>query len=220
MRIGIITCYPKVSAMKTRVLIALLLVSIYLPPSCRSADTPRQLTNCLAFHLVVDEISREVLMKTNASPYGLRLIAEPVLSDPDFVAWDTMAQAFVITPTAVKRLAGVISHTTPFVLMASGEPIYLGLFTSPYTSRSSAIPEIKTGPLIVVRCFMGITNVPRHLLQMIGDPGVTERLNALTNAVTNVTLRIDQGLFAGHADRRTDQRISAAAAKLFRNREN
>ncbi len=206
--------------MRSYLVLAFLAVVIYLPMSCTSADTPPQLTNWLAFHLVLDQVSRDLLMKENTSPSQLHFAMAPVLADPDFVDWDTANHTFVITPQAAKRLTGtrVVTMGSPFVLMASGEPIYVGRFTPGGDSRGSAVPEIKTG-LIVVRCFMGLTNVPRDLLQMSGHPRVTERLNALTNATTNVILRIENGLFAGASDTRQDMRITEAVSQLFRNRE-
>lgn len=69
---------------------------------------------------------------------------------------------------------------------------------------------------------MGGTNVPEDVVRMLrqSEPGVTERLLALTNATNNVTLKIDRGYpppkgFGIGPDRREDPRITAAVEALF-----
>ena len=182
----------------------------------------------LALYLVADEVTRDSLQDGTATPAGLKLKARPILADADFVAWDTAKQSFVITPTAAKRVVGSCAfRSVPFVLASRGEPVYVGLFGTLVSSQSAAVPTILTDS-VLSDCFMGFTNVPMDVLHMIGraDPGVTDALMGLTNATTNVTLRIDRGYPppdgfgpGRYGDRREDNRITAAVRELFGRKE-
>ena len=187
------------------------------PPAQGSSSAPT-----LAIYLVADQIPLNSLVDGTATPPGLSLRTPPILSDADFVAWDTTNHSLVITPTAAKRVIGSCDfREVPFVLMAEREPVYLGLFGTGISSHSAAVPVILTDS-VLNDCFMGFTNVPNEVLHMIGlaDAGVTDKLMALTNATTNVMLRIDRGYpppdgFGRGVDRRDDKRIAIAVEKLL-----
>ena len=210
--------------MKTCASLSMILVILFSAPAGALTNVVCSATNTLAIYLVADDVARNSITYGTATPAGLRLNPQPILSDADFVAWDVTNHTFVITPTAAKRVAGGCTGG-PFVLMASGEPIYLGLFGTSVSSSSVAVPVILTDS-IVMDCFMGIDNVPHDVWRMIGraDPGVTDRLLAMTNATTNVTLRIDRGYpapdgFGRGVDRRDDRRIAVAVDKLLGNKK-
>lgn len=145
---------------------------------------------------------------------GSKTISPPVLSDPDFVSFDTTHYTFVVTATAAKRLArsiwdlekqhgsgwafaadplqggveDIIPAPEPFVLEASGQPIYSGFF---YTILSSSG---FSGPVIL--------------------PDV-EFIK--TNSTDNVSFRIElgyPGTFPGTPDPRGDFRIQTAVDQL------
>jgi len=94
---------------------------------------------------------------------------EPIISDADLVAWNVTRHTFIITPTAAKRLIGQqgLGGHGQFVLMTSGQPIYLGMFGSSTSSSSYALPVILTDS-VLSQCFVGWTNVPLDVLRMIG----------------------------------------------------
>jgi hypothetical protein len=207
--------------MKAKLIFALLVVNSLLIDAHASTNTPGAFTNILAFHLVVGEVPYKSLTDGKAAPDGLKLTVQPILSDADFVAWNVTNHTFVITPTAAKRVAGRCEgDVVPFVLMCDGEPIYLGIFGTWSSSFSPAVPVILTDN-VLPDCFMGWTNVPRDAVLWTGD--ITERLMAMTNATTNVTLKIDRGYpvneYEGGMDKRDDKRIVAAVEKLFGNRK-
>lgn len=165
-------------------------------------------TNHLAIHLLSQKVSRETLRA--GKPEGLELASQPVLSDADFVSYDNVNHVFVISAESAKRLSmkltGHVGPTlrptgntgylrnwrdTPFVLVADGERIYLGIFS---TSNSSTIysrlptvfPTLKFGPA-------DSTNSVRFRIELFNP-----RLDA-------------QG---PGADVRSDQRILEALKKL------
>lgn len=160
-----------------------------------------------------------------------KLVSPPILSDSDFVAWDVTNHTFVITPEAAKRLVGNygVFWASPFAIVCFGEPIYFGQFDSSFSSSSCLQPIILVD-MILDDCFGGLTNVPDEVWPLVrwqgtacGVTNLTERLLAMTNACTNVTLQIQLGYpseaqFLG-PDPRDDKRIAAAVKKLFEERK-
>jgi hypothetical protein len=166
----------------------------------------------LSIHLVRDEVFPQWQPGTMPKPGKLKLVSPPVLADRDFVSFDFKDQTFVITPQAAKRLARDIWHLkmkdvlgdsptilrngaydlvptpAPFVLKASGEPIYVGPFYTLFSSSSFA------GPVIIPE-----------------SPFIHTNLNS------NVTLKIQPGYpgeFPGIPKQLNDARIAAAVKKL------
>jgi len=96
-----------------------------------TAHAAEPFTNHLAMHLLADRGAWS--SNRTLKPYGLDLIAKPIVSDSDFVTFDVTNQTFTTTADAAQRLNGQF-HTSlqpiPFVLVASGEPIYVGVFES------------------------------------------------------------------------------------------
>ena len=178
-------------------------------------------TNLISIHLVADKVPRISLVKRSPTPEGLKLTDPPILSDTDFIGWNVTNHTFVITPAAAKRLVGSCSwREKPFVLLANGEPIYVGMFGTSVSSISAGVPTILTDS-VARDCFMGITNLPTDVVRMIrqADPGLTDRLLTLTNVTTNVSLRIDAGYpgaLENAPDPRNDARIATAVDRLFR----
>ena len=65
------------------------------------------------------------------------MVAKPIVSDSDFVTFDLTNQVFTTTAKAAQHLNGLFDTNVlsiPFVLVASGEPIYVGVFESPFSS--------------------------------------------------------------------------------------
>ena len=173
---------------------------------CFALHSAAATTNLLSIYLVVAERDFPQWMSgTMPAPDSLRLVSPPVLADADFIRFDTTNQTFSITPDAAKRLEAkimngpptllrdgvyeLIPFTTPFVLKASGKPIYVGAFYATYSSSQFA------GPVIL-----------------------SDRLTISANLTNNVSFRIELGyggMLPGMADPRRDSRVVSAVQKLF-----
>ena len=176
--------------MKTAAIFAMLLVSTWVAAGAEA-------TNSLAIYLVLvpGEVPYRSIEEGTATPTGLKLEVPVLVSDKDFVAYSTTNYTFVITPDAAQRVADRCRHDqTPFVLVACGEPIYLAVFTSRFSSSGSGVPTIRVDDCI------------------------------RRGSQTNVSLKVDRGypsdVFGGGPDRRGDQRVILAARKLFPNANN
>lgn len=153
---------------------------------------------------------------------NLRMVSPPVLTDSDFVAFDTTNQTFVLTSAAAKRLSLTIwslakkdapgwgedvpyvYHTgefdlipvpAPFVLKVRGEPIYAGAFFTPVSSSGFS------GPVIIAEKMLIGTNVA-------------------TSATFSFSIQLGYpGTFLRTPDPRHDTRIVSAVHTLFTKRK-
>ena len=119
------------------------------------------ITNTLAICMVAERIPRESLLHGTVKPGRLALAAEPLLCDRDFVSYDPTNHEFTVTAVAAKRLAkrlGIagapaLHHSglavydlewrnTPFVILASGDPVYVGVLSTPLSSHGYRLPVV------------------------------------------------------------------------------
>jgi hypothetical protein len=158
--------------------------------------------NLVSFHLLENDFPCGSLTGETPVPSKIKILAEPLLSDPDFIAWNPTKHTFTITHTTFKRMADKWSTAQrcpagiPFVLMASGSPIYIGVFGSQASSISTVVP----------------TAIPY--------PDVTqEKVGARTDFTTNTIFEIGRAYpsdeLARGPDPRDDKRLLAAVEKLF-----
>jgi hypothetical protein len=148
-------------------------------------------TNTLAIYLVTDRVPVESIILGTTTPAGLKLATTPLVSDTDFKSYDLTTHTFTVpAPIGAKIVTAGFEHgPAPFVLVAGGQSIYVGVFTTSASSTSSDLPTIEVGiPGADERGAYGFT-IDR------GYPGPNG--------------------FGRGEDRRTDPRIVAAAAKLF-----
>jgi hypothetical protein len=165
-------------------------------------------TNVLAIYLA----------KTRTNLANVALELTPVLSDHDFASFDTNAQTFRITPDAAKRFGeNVCGSHVPFVLVASGQKIYVGDLEN---RRASEI-DIRS-PRIVL--FKGIVQTD-FLIESAAyfppiPPGATSIRGETDNHTYKEEVRMPDGttnILKGDCppDMRTDHRIIEAVNHLF-----
>ena len=118
-------------------------------------------TNRVGMYVVTNEVLRDALVNGTARAKEMTWAPTPVISDGDFVAFDATNHVLTVTADGAKRLAkammrretpsvtgrGVVGYhldgpDTPFVLVISGEPIYVGVFSSPISSTMYSSPVI------------------------------------------------------------------------------
>jgi hypothetical protein len=69
----------------------------------------------------------------------VKLGDHPLISDADLVAYDFTNHVMTVKPEVFRRLPG---GEVPFVVVADGERIYLGAFTTWLSSKTLCIPSI------------------------------------------------------------------------------
>jgi hypothetical protein len=147
-----------------------------------------QPTNVFAIYRFAEPVDRRAI--TNADWKHVPLAKTPVISEADIMAYDFTNHLMTVKPEALKRLPKPAVSGTPFVVVARGERVYLGVFMTCVSSISVALPSI------VVDEHMVDTNLPPN------------------------TLRIDRVYAAPHSksepDPRADERVMRALAWVLK----
>lgn len=199
-------------------------------------------TNAIAIYLLDRPLAQPWPNLDQAHLKELKPVSPPVLTDDDFVSFDTRNQTFVVTGAAAKRLSLTIwslaskdapgwgwqvpyVHKTgefelipvpaPFVLYAGGEPIYAGAFYTLWSSSGFS------GPVIIADEMFIKTNVPaKAKFSFRIEFGYPAPPPAPPDP-----LRIDRpfelpfpGTLSGPTDPRADSRIAAAVQKMMTGR--
>jgi len=191
------------------------------------------LTNILAVYLVAD---RDAAFNGQADLNSFKLEPTPVLSDGDFVAYNTNNHCFVVTARAAKKLNLRVKKEgqrgdkyvfdwpdTPFVIEASGERIYVGIFSSDFSSAAYfKEPVLKSSVLFIGE---NDTNDVTFCINAARD--VYDFRREMDRAISKIKTEQFRGINADSVKRkaetvphwapdiRNDPRIIAAVRKLF-----
>lgn len=112
--------------------------------------TNQPATNQLAIHLVAEEVPWKAVVDGTVAPSGLKLMPKPIIADADLLAYNASNHTVTVTRAAARRMVEALDAKlqVPFVLLACGEPIYVGVLTTYLSSTSSGVPAILTDPLL------------------------------------------------------------------------
>jgi hypothetical protein len=105
----------------------------------RSEETP---AHSLAIHLVDFTPEQPWSPATLGRLADLALVEEPVISGADILSYDFATHSFLVRRSALLRLPDPPVWHKPFVLIADGQRIYLGAFSTMFSSYSSSVPTI------------------------------------------------------------------------------
>jgi hypothetical protein len=97
----------------------------------------------LGIYLVNFNPQRPWTPETLGKLADLALVKEPVLSDTDILSYDFATHRFHVRQPALARLPSPPVWHTPFVLMADGQRIYVGAFSTSLSSYSLSVPSIR-----------------------------------------------------------------------------
>jgi hypothetical protein len=146
-------------------------------------------TNTFAIYLTAEPVDRRILTYGTGDWSSVKLQATPLISETDIVAYDFTNHWMTLKPEVFKRLPSPSIPGTPFVVIANGERIYLGAFTTP----ASSIPVFV--PSIISMGRQWYTNLPPDTLKIDrGYPGPRK----LTDPDLRLDDRIKRALAALH----------------------
>ena len=169
--------------MKKRALILLAIVAVC--SACR-AET----TNSFGIYLTSDPVDRRVTAYGGGDWSRIRLSESPLISVADIVTYDFADHSIRLRSETLAKIPRPPVEGTPFVVVADGYRIYLGVFTTCVSSMSFGVPSIMVDRRVLV------TNQAPDIL-------VIERA-------------YPQASFGVGPDPRGDQRIKAALAALHK----
>jgi hypothetical protein len=129
--------------MKSQPLI--LLVMAALCTVCR-AET----TNSFGIYLPSEPVDRRITAYGKGDWSRIRLSESPLISAADIVSYDFAAHSIRLRSEALARIPRPPVEGTPFVVMANGQRVYLGVFTTLDSSMSFAVPSIMVDRRVLV----------------------------------------------------------------------
>ncbi len=169
--------------MKNRALIILVFLALY--GVCR-AET----NTAFGIYLADQLVDRRHTAMGQGDWSGIRLAKYPLISAEDIVSYDFTNHVIQLRPNVLAKIPRPTLEGTPFVLVAGGQRIYLGVFTTCTSSMQNAVPNI-----------------------------MVDRAMMVTNQAPDI-LVIDRGYphpeFGLGPDPRGDERIKAALAALHK----
>jgi hypothetical protein len=143
------------------------ILSALIASVCWMVNAAEVRTNFVSIYLLESTEHRPWPSLEHTNLHNLKAASSPVLSDGDFVAFDTTNHTFTVTAKAAERLSRsirgepptilrkgyyeLVPHPTPFVLMVSGEPIYAGAFFTAFSSNGFDGPVIMADEVFIKR---------------------------------------------------------------------
>ena len=147
--------------MTTLTFALLVLVSALGNPSSQSVSGNGQIgrsdpADVFAIYLVTEPVDGRLIGYGKGDWSHLRLAPSPLVSADDIISYDFSKHAMRLQPAALARIPkavpgtpGSLIHGVPFVVLARGQRVYLGVFVSPLSSVSFAVPSIYLEPQLL-----------------------------------------------------------------------
>ena len=152
---------------------------------CRGA-----ITNSFGIYLTAKPVDARIMAGGKGDWSSVRLAGSPIISDADILVYDFTNHLMTLKPEAFRHIPRPDASGIPFVVVANGERIYLGVFMTGLSSMSIAVPSI-----------------------------IVDAHNLDTNLPPN-TLRIDRVYFAPYSttdpDPRLDDRIKQSLTSVHK----
>ena len=116
----------------------------------------------------------------------LRLASSPLITGADVVAYDWPTHTMKLRPAVIAKIPKPPVDGTPFVVVAQGQRVYLGVFVTSVSSHTFAVPSITVDAVMLNPAQPADTLViagayPSTSSGRVPDPRSDERIkNALT----------------------------------------
>jgi hypothetical protein len=127
------------------------------------------------------DVEERVRAYLKSAPGDIPLAKIPLISDKDIDSYDWKTHTLGVERSVIRRIRTPLVWGTPFVVVADGEPVYVGAFYTGLSSQSCPVPVImtdypsRTNTLVIDRAYPGATPEQRE-----NDPRSDSRIkNAL-----------------------------------------
>ncbi len=160
--------------------------SLAAPPAATNSQT----NHPFAIYFAIEPVDRRLLIRGQGDWSMIKLSSTPIISDADILSYNFSQHAMRLTPTALAQIPRPPVRGIPFVVVANGQKIYVGVFVTGASSMSFAVPAIVVDRRLIV------TNQPIDTL-------VIERA-------------YPQASFSVGPDPRSDSRIKSALGSLHK----
>jgi hypothetical protein len=144
---------------------SMLLAMLSLTAVCSSAST-----NSFGIYLTAEPVDPRILGYGTGDWSHVTLQPKPLISDEDILVYDFTNHRMTLTHEAFMRLPRPSVFGTPFVVVADGERIYWGAFTTSVSSIEVFAPSI------IPDSRGGYTNLPPDTLQVYRGYDVSHKV--------------------------------------------
>ncbi len=88
------------------------------------------------------DVAERIQMYYRTPPRDIPLAKFPLISDQDILSYDWKTHRLAVKPEALSRVRRPSVRGAPFVVVAEGEPVYVGAFYTAVSSLSCPVPVI------------------------------------------------------------------------------
>jgi hypothetical protein len=145
-------------------------------------------TNSFCLYLTAEPIDGRILAYGKGDWAAVRLSEFPSISAADIIRYDFLDHSMKLRPEALAKVPRPPVNGTPFIVVENGESIYLGAFTTCFSSMSFAVPTSTVdrlalvtnqppGTLVVARAY------PEPAFGVGPDPRGDKRIKAALTAL-------------------------------------
>jgi hypothetical protein len=99
-------------------------------------------TNSFDLFLLAEPVDQRLTTRGQGDWSRLRRAASPVISAADIVSYNFTDHGIKLRPGVLAKIPRPAVAGTPFVVVADGQRVYLGVFTTCISSLSFAVPSI------------------------------------------------------------------------------
>lgn len=123
-------------------MLALVLVLLASASGDQDRSGRGETADVFAIYLVAEPVDARITGYGKGDWSQLRLSASPLIAGADIISYAVSTHAMRLRPEALARLPRPPVSGTPFVVVAQGHRVYLGVFITLASSRSFAVPAI------------------------------------------------------------------------------
>jgi hypothetical protein len=107
-------------------------------------------TNSFGIYLPSESVDRRFTAHGKGDWSRIRLSESPLISAADIVSYDSADHSIKLRSEALAKIPRPPVDGTPFIVVADGQRIYLGVFTTCDSSMSFAVPSIMVDRRVLV----------------------------------------------------------------------
>ena len=123
-------------------MLAFALVLLASAPGDQDRSGRGETTDVFAVYLVAESVDVRITAYGKGDWSHLRLSASARIAGDDIISYDFSTHSMRLRREALARIPSPPVHGTPFVVVAHGHRVYLGVFITSASSRSFAVPAI------------------------------------------------------------------------------
>lgn len=123
-------------------MLAFALALLAFAPGDQDRSGRDQVADVFAIYLVAEPVDGRITAYGKGDWSQLRLSASPLITGDDIISYDLSTHSMRLRREALARIPSPPVDGTPFVVVAQGHRVYLGVFITIASSHSFAVPAI------------------------------------------------------------------------------